>query len=1730
MTRLLRLLPPCTFLAVLLCCGAASLRAQNITLLNLNSENFPDLSSEFIIVDALGRQITDISSENFELTENGVPIGDFTIDCPPSVPPQRITALLTCDRSISMGERLGKGTATRLDLLKSGVTAFIRSVDFTTPTTVGITSFNNRGEIVHDFTNDTSALIASLDRLKSEGSTLYNPALLDFSTGAIPLLKTQPSFPPRYLIFITDGLPFDSLLVDQIVEECLRENIRIFTITLALPMIPELDRMAKMTGGDSFGPVYDEATLQGIYTLIAMRAQELNRCTIRWRSFNDCAASQGPREVKLTYKPLNVSATLPYTPPPSFAITMKVDPEFLYFGEATPPEMVTRKVTLAPRNGTYMVTSATIPPGTPFTVLDWGGTLPPFILREGESRTLTIGFTPTTVTLYSSSLQFESSPCAIPPVPLLGGIPAPDAVPNLELVAPNGGETFGGCDSLQIRWRGTTPFDTVRIEYSDDDGATWKMITDHAVGLVHNWLPPAPGSTYRIRIATTAEQHADTVTTIAGGGDDSGDRATERQLHGPSSFAVSGDLVFLAEAGGHVVSMMDLITGRYSIVAGTGTPGYTGDGGAAKAAKLHNPTGMAFHDRYLYIADQSNHRIRRVDISSGIITTVAGTGEPGFGGDGGPATSAKLLNPSHVVATETMLYISDKGNNRIRSVNLPTGVIRTIAGGGTSSGGANTPGTSLELKGPTGMAIVHDTLSRTDTLYFAEEMGHIVRRLDLRSGLVSLAAGTGTAGYLGDGGRGVDAWLAFPQDLVAAGSNIYIADSRNYRVREFNRFTRRITTVAGNGRNGFYGDGGLALEAAFSRVMAVGWHGPHQILVADYENERVRMVTLGDVGRSDSSDNPFTVATPRLATGVAGRIVEFGNLALDAIRDTIVHDAVCNRGSMGAEVDSIALIGANPGDFEIVAGVAAGEIAPGECQVIEIRFRPRASGPRSARAVIYGTCGTLDTLTLSGIGLQSCGIATLDRQDFGEVQVGMASADVILQRVICNNGVIPVQGTIGIEPTDAPFALVSGGGAFTLSPGECREISVRFTPRNAGRVSATIDFGIPSYCATASTQLLGRGMATEGIDVVTSVQIPALRCDTRSHDTAITIGNRGSSPLVITDIALTVNDGGFSLTGDVPAPTAPLVVLPGATGSVGIRFTPATHGPKNATIRITPEGPREPVDVAITGRWDSLRLAAGEEIVVFDGELPAGSYPLETFVTIHNTGTVAMTLTAGTISGADAGRFDLPDGQFPRTVPPGDSVRVMARALAPAEGAGYHGVLSLAAEPSCDSDLVIELFEAGSGPAISVLAPQFPPLLCPDETMRDTMLTIRNPGGSELRITAAEVRGTGAAAFVFEQDLPIIVPARGSVTLPIRFAPPSPGTFTAQLMLTGNAPGGETTIELTGRLAPLSWSASAQSLDFGHVLPGTEGRMTLDLRNDGSEEVRIELPAGAGAFEVLTPSPLVIPPGGERSVEVMLRNAAEGDFSDTLMLLEPRCGTALSIPLSAGVFTPAYTVVTLPEDSAGPGATVSLPIRIDIPDRTLFDLKGARAYRAVVTFSGAILVPDGATGAQIVAQSYDPATSLRRLTLEGEYSGTSDTLAVLLCHVPRSDVTATPLTFEEFTWDNPQVFPTKINGSFTLLDTCYTGRTLVSRPQALKIRPMPAGDEAVVEVDLEETHTLRMTLVDETGRETLLMSGRQFGAGHHELPLDLGTIPPGRYTLVLSTNFDRTSMRIVVVK
>jgi DNA-binding beta-propeller fold protein YncE len=293
---------------------------------------------------------------------------------------------------------------------------------------------------------------------------------------------------------------------------------------------------------------------------------------------------------------------------------------------------------------------------------------------------------------------------------------------------------------------------------------------------------------------------------------------------------------YIVEMGGNRVSVLDR-GGKLRVLAGTGEKGFAGDDGPATKALFNGPHHLLFGpDGHLYVADTFNNTVRKIDVKTGVVTRVAGTGQKGFSGDGGPARDAQFGGVYSIAFRGRVLYVCDLDNRRIRAVDLATGIVTTVAGNGQKGIPADgEDARSQPLVDPRAIAI-----DARGTLYVCERGGHALRAVD-SSGRIRTVAGTGEAGFSGDGGPAREARLNGPKHIaVDADGAVLIADTENHVVRRYSPKDGTIRRVAGTGTMGAGGVNGPPDRCELNRPHGAAIQPRTGVIyISDSENHRV---------------------------------------------------------------------------------------------------------------------------------------------------------------------------------------------------------------------------------------------------------------------------------------------------------------------------------------------------------------------------------------------------------------------------------------------------------------------------------------------------------------------------------------------------------------------------------------------------------------------------------------------------------------------------------------------------------------------------------------------------------------------------------------------------------------------------------------------------------------------------------------------------------------------------
>ncbi|MBI5821900.1 MAG: beta-propeller fold lactonase family protein [Verrucomicrobia bacterium] len=334
------------------------------------------------------------------------------------------------------------------------------------------------------------------------------------------------------------------------------------------------------------------------------------------------------------------------------------------------------------------------------------------------------------------------------------------------------------------------------------------------------------------------------IVTFAGTGEKGfagdGGPATKAQLNGPFGVVRGPDgALYICDTLNHAVRRV-ASNGTITTVAGCGKKGYSGDGGPATKAQIAEPYEIRF-DRagHMFFVEMQNHIVRRVDSRTRLISTVAGTGKAGFGGDGGPATKAEMKSPHSIqFSPDGALYICDIGNHRIRKVDMRTGIITTFAGTGEK---AATPDRAKIAGTPVNGPRAIDFDARGD-MWLALREGNRVFRLDMKAGRIHHVAGTGKSGFTGNGGPAKDATLSGPKGIaVAPNGNVYLADTESHSVRMVDVKKGTLELVAGTGEKGD-GPDGDPLACKMNRLHGIFVDTDGSVFVGDTSTHRVRVI------------------------------------------------------------------------------------------------------------------------------------------------------------------------------------------------------------------------------------------------------------------------------------------------------------------------------------------------------------------------------------------------------------------------------------------------------------------------------------------------------------------------------------------------------------------------------------------------------------------------------------------------------------------------------------------------------------------------------------------------------------------------------------------------------------------------------------------------------------------------------------------------------------------------
>lgn len=459
---------------------------------DIDASNFPIMRAKFYVIDQKGLPISDFSIDDFILSENGKIRKINQVTCPEVKPALALSSVLVVDASGSMG-------GLNIHLAKTGASAFISSLRNPRSETA-INVFDDRNHLISGFTNDKSLLLNNVEKIfyNKYGFTNYNAGLIEPNAGALHLLKQKGQ--KKLIIFLTDGKPTTETRIMDIVNEAINQEAKIYSVAIRMSIQPAMLELSKLTGGRWYDNIFTEEQASSIYKeILEIEQGENTPCTIEWISESVCQTELV--NVELDYLKDGIIANAKYTTPPAAIAKLEITPFSINYHSQRLNFRKDTTIQVTARNHDFEISNILVS-NPNFNINPKS-----FSLKSGESRLLTVSFTPRDSAYAYCEFRIVSDKCP-ESVFASGGWPGKvPPKPTLKLIHPNGGEMFvAGVDTL-ITWEGITPTDTVSIEYSINNGNDWNLIEQYASGLKYNWknVPKTPSNECLVRLTQISE-------------------------------------------------------------------------------------------------------------------------------------------------------------------------------------------------------------------------------------------------------------------------------------------------------------------------------------------------------------------------------------------------------------------------------------------------------------------------------------------------------------------------------------------------------------------------------------------------------------------------------------------------------------------------------------------------------------------------------------------------------------------------------------------------------------------------------------------------------------------------------------------------------------------------------------------------------------------------------------------------------------------------------------------------------------------------------------------------------------------------------------------------------------------------------------------------------------------------------------------------------------------------
>lgn len=1131
------------------------------------------------------------------VTENGAPVTS-TIACDPASGGRNISLMIAAD--VSASSRLG--TPSVVELERSAAVAANGALG-SAADEIGLVEFDQRAFMLWGLTSGRTGFDAAAAQIASGRGSSFGNGLTSDPMGALSQLFAARH--ARTLILMVDG----NASIDA---ASLLATARVFRLTcyvmgIGTALGDDLRALADSTGGAWAESITTTADAQAYARAYVTDAKRLPGCTVSWQSAVGCTGTR-----TLEFKRAATTRTIVAKAPASLQGTLEVSSTSLAFGEVAPGQSKDITVVLTARNRPVTISKVTSN-NSAFGVIN--GAAPPTItLQPDESHTVRVRYQAADSVAKIATVVVENDACGPIAIYCKGGFRAKDNL--LKLLSPNGGERFVAGSDTSITWTGVLPEDYVRIDVSNDNGSSWRSVTEAASGLKYTWAPQATGTSMLVRIQQTL---------------------------------IDQTKILLLEDHSAPVYSAEFIQGGAKVATGS-------------------------HDRTIKIWDATTgaleqtlfgHRDWVWSLAAQPNGSILASGS--FDGD------VRLWNvqDGSVINTITVgariWSVAFRSDGKKLAVGFEGGISIIDVETGAIDATTNVPGEAVYSITYTPFdAKLLTAEGRTAAIRDPATLSSVDQRFRGHDGVVYSAAVSpdGSTIATASADRTVRTWNATTGVLLKQSEQ----GLGSYLDIEFNATGAQILAASGDGTAKFFE------TSTLNRLNSLPGHNG-LVYSARFDTDKRRVVTAS----TDLTARVWDIAGLRLAQDVsdAAFAVVAGTVSSDviAIGDAVVGTGidksltiVRNTGSEPVVIRSMRLRAGSVQDFDITPLVKPQIIAPGGSLVSEVRFAPTAAGDRTA--VLDVDVGTsVLSVTMRGRGLQPA-VNAPALIEFGRRVANRDVIDTTIAVTIPAGGAaVSVVGTAVTGPAAAPFSITSTTGAYALNPGGTHPLRLQFKSTDLGRFAARVTIDVESG-EDVVLFLYGEGAGDASIQTSSALVFETSPCSTATSERELTFKNTGNSTLTVFDVAFEGADGDeFAVVA--PTLTFPFTMPPNDTRTLRLRHTPSGTGTKAAQIVIVSNALNAASgksSVQLVARQDSVGYELSRPTLTFNG-VNDGDVATERLLLVNN-GTVALRWPRTQIQIND--KFTIVSIK-PDITPPGSSSEITVRFAGGVAGQSYTG-------------------------------------------------------------------------------------------------------------------------------------------------------------------------------------------------------------------------------------------------------------------------------------------------------------------------------------------------------------------------------------------------------------------------------------------------------------------------